>query len=133
MVRLVKDKEVCRPANDPEMQLGEPVSYIDSRKTSVATMTRGVSRFKGRSLPMNKKVLAMKVIRKADMIRNAQEGHLRAERNFLVAAEGSRWIVPLVTAFQDTKHLYLVMNFCIGGDFLGLLIRKNILSEQISK
>ena len=75
----------------------------------------------------------MKVIRKAEMLRNAQEGHLRAERNFLVAAEGSKWVVPLVTSFQDTNHLYLVMDFCVGGDFLGLLIRKNILSEQVTK
>jgi protein-serine/threonine kinase len=37
----------------------------------------------------------MKVIRKSDMLRNSQEGHLRAERDFLVAAEGSRWYVLL--------------------------------------
>lgn len=67
------------------------------------------------------------------MLRNSQEGHLRAERNFLVAAEGSKWVIPLIAAFQDSRHLYLVMDFCIGGDFLGLLIRKNILSEQITK
>ncbi len=36
-------------------------------------------------------VYAMKVIRKADMLRSSQEGHLRAERDFLVASEGSRW------------------------------------------
>ena len=67
------------------------------------------------------------------MLRNSQEGHLRAERDFLVAAEGSEWIVPLLAAFQDNKFLYLVMEFCIGGDFLGLLIRKNVLSEEITK
>lgn len=39
----------------------------------------------------NSKVYAMKVIRKSDMLRTSQEGHLRAERDFLVASEGSRW------------------------------------------
>jgi hypothetical protein len=78
-------------------------------------------------------VYAMKVIRKSDMVRNGQEGHLRAERDFLVAAEGSRWIIPLIASFQDGKHLYLVMEYCIGGDFLGLLIRRNILSEEITR
>jgi tRNA A-37 threonylcarbamoyl transferase component Bud32 len=82
---------------------------------------------------VKKEVYAMKVIRKSDMLRNSQEGHLRAERDFLVCAEGSQWIIPLVAAFQDAKFLYLVMDFCIGGDFLGLLIRKNILSEEITK
>jgi protein-serine/threonine kinase len=41
--------------------------------------------------PKKKEVYAMKVIRKSDMLRNSQEGHLRAERDFLVASEGSRW------------------------------------------
>jgi hypothetical protein len=39
----------------------------------------------------------MKAIRKSDMLRNSQEGHLRAERDFLVAAEGSRW-------YEDSSH-----------------------------
>lgn len=38
-----------------------------------------------------RQVYAMKVIRKSDMIRNSQEGHLRAERDLLAAAEGSNW------------------------------------------
>ena len=38
-----------------------------------------------------RKVYAMKVIRKSTMLRTSQEGHLRAERDFLVASEGSRW------------------------------------------
>lgn len=41
----------------------------------------------------NRKVYAMKVIRKSGMLRTSQEGHLRAERDFLVASEGSRWCV----------------------------------------
>lgn len=75
----------------------------------------------------------MKVIRKSDMLRNSQEGHLRAERDFLVASEKSRWIVPLIASFQDTHNLYLVMDYMVGGDFLGLLIRKNILSEDVTR
>ena len=67
------------------------------------------------------------------MIRNTQEGHLRAERDFLVAAEGSRWVVPLMASFQDNKHLYLVMEYCIGGDFSGLLICKNTLNEDVTR
>jgi len=98
----------------------------------------------------------MKVIRKSDMLRNSQEGHLRAERDFLVSAEGSRWyvnthcvncstfkhldnwlnssrVVPLIASFQDPNNLYLVMDYMPGGDFLGLLIRDNVLTEQVAK
>ncbi|KAF2487416.1 kinase-like domain-containing protein, partial [Neohortaea acidophila] len=70
-------------------------------------------------------VFAMKVIRKSEMLRACQEGHLRAERDFLVGAEGSRWVVPLMASFQDNTNLYLVMEYMIGGDFLGLLLRED--------
>ncbi|KAK6000639.1 hypothetical protein QM012_003364 [Aureobasidium pullulans] len=73
---------------------------------------------------------AMKVIRKAEMIRTSQEGHLRGERDFLVKAEGSQWVIPLIATFQDNTNLYLVMEFMIGGDFLQYLCRHDILSEE---
>jgi hypothetical protein len=37
------------------------------------------------------RVYAMKVIRKSKMLQSSQEGHLWAERDLLVASEGSRW------------------------------------------
>lgn len=80
-----------------------------------------------------KNVFAMKVIRKSEMLLNCQEGHLRAERDFLVASNKSRWIVPLISSFQDKHNLYLIMDYMVGGDFLSLLMRKHILSEEISK
>ncbi|KAF2676832.1 kinase-like protein [Lentithecium fluviatile CBS 122367] len=80
-----------------------------------------------------KQVYAMKVIRKSDMLRNSQEGHLRAERDFLVASENSRWVVPLIASFQDNNNLYLVMEYMVGGDFLGLLLREDILDENVAK
>jgi protein-serine/threonine kinase len=39
----------------------------------------------------------------------------------------------LVASFQDAANLYLVMEYMPGGDFLGLLIRENILSEPVTK
>jgi hypothetical protein len=88
------------------------------------------------SLPSGKPltdVFAMKVIRKSEMLRGCQEGHLRAERDFLVNAEGSRWVVPLIASFQDNTNLYLVMEYMIGGDFLGLLLREDVLDEDVAK
>lgn len=78
-------------------------------------------------------VFAMKVIRKSDMLRACQEGHLRAERDFLVNAEDNRWVVPLIASFQDNTNLYLVMEFMVGGDFLGLLLREDVLDEDVAK
>ncbi len=86
--------------------------------------------------PMTKfrqELFAMKVIRKSDMLRNSQEGHLRAERDFLVASEHARWVVPLFASFQDYSNLYLVMEYMIGGDFLNLLLREDVLDERTAQ
>lgn len=42
-------------------------------------------------------------------------------------------VVPLIASFQDFNNLYLVMDYMPGGDFLGLLIRDNVLSESVTK
>lgn len=42
-------------------------------------------------------------------------------------------VVPLISSFQDLNNLYLVMDYMPGGDFLGLLIRDNVLSEPVTK
>jgi serine/threonine protein kinase len=124
VVRLVREKS----DNDSSSSGSEKyrIDHVDG------TSIRGIE---GLSPPTHKtkQVFAMKVIRKSDMLRNSQEGHLRAERDFLVASENSRWVVPLMAAFQDNTNLYLVMEYMVGGDFLGLLLREDILDESVAK
>lgn len=79
---------------------------------------------------------AMKKLRKADMLRKGQEGHVRAERDVMSAASSSsmsRWIVRLVYSFQDVDHLYLVMEYMGGGDLLNLLIEKDTFEESFAR
>lgn len=144
VVRLVKEKR--RTSTDHEDVLPTRLSTLGtsrqpSRTDLAAAALKATAKDalgplanrKKRRAKARKEVYAMKVIRKSEMVRNSQEGHLRAERDFLVAAAGSRWIVPLITAFQDSHNLYLVMEYCIGGDFLGLLIRRNVLNEEVTR
>lgn len=44
-----------------------------------------------------------------------------------------QWIVTLHYSFQDDEYLYMIMEFCSGGDLMGLLIRKDIFSERATK
>jgi hypothetical protein len=123
VVRLVTERQAKPKSNE---------SLRDDSVTNVANMD-GTAK---RNLPSGKPlsdVFAMKVIRKSEMLRACQEGHLRAERDFLVASEGSRWVVPLIASFQDNTDLYLVMEYMIGGDFLGLLLREDVLEEGVAK
>ncbi|KAI8314608.1 Serine/threonine-protein kinase cbk1 [Colletotrichum sp. SAR11_240] len=105
------------------------MSILGKGSFGVVKLVRKVVRDKYARRKYNE-VYAMKIIRKSDMIRSCQEGHLRAERDFLVAASDSEWIVPLLFSFQDMVNLYLVMDYMPGGDFLGLLIREKVLSES---
>lgn len=114
---------------------GHPASQDGHQRNGTAAISN-VDGTAKHNLPTGKPlsdVFAMKVIRKSDMLRACQEGHLRAERDFLVGAEGSRWVVPLIASFQDNTNLYLVMEYMIGGDFLGLLLREDVLDEEVAK
>ena len=139
VVRLVREKnDTCPgtctlPATSNWRQ--SPREELNNLKATAiealkSTLDGPRSTYRRGSKSPQKEVYAMKVIRKSDMLRNCQEGHLRAERDFLVASEKSRWVVPLISSFQDRTNLYLVMEYMVGGDFLGLLFRKDILKER---
>ena len=134
VVRLVREKGTSTKTvgieEPPLQETSAPnarISPIDLVRSAVDGTKHSRRRFMNGE---KKEVYAMKVIKKSNMIRNSQEGHIRAERDFLVASERSRWVVPLITSFQDSNYLYLVMDYMVGGDFLGLLIRKDILRED---
>ncbi|EEH47632.2 AGC/NDR/NDR protein kinase [Paracoccidioides brasiliensis Pb18] len=138
VVRLVKEKSMdshkTAVADAGRATPRSDLSYIKASAIETLRSAVDVRTSRRRDISkMKKEVYAMKVIRKSEMLRNCQEGHLRAERDFLVASEKSRWIVPLIASFQDVNNLYLVMDYMVGGDFLGLLIRKNILSEDVTR
>merc|ERR1719346_794126 len=76
----------------------------------------------------DKEVYAMKSMRKKDMIQKHQVAHIRAERDLLAAAD-NQWLVKLHFSFQDDEYLYLVMEYCPGGDLMTILMREDILSE----
>ncbi|KAH6914294.1 AGC/NDR protein kinase [Coprinopsis sp. MPI-PUGE-AT-0042] len=82
---------------------------------------------------------AMKQMRKADMLRKGQEGHVRAERDILKSASlvhspgGAEWIVRLHYSFQDRDNLYLVLEYMGGGDLLNLLIERDVFEEDFTR
>ncbi|ELP93503.1 serine/threonine protein kinase, putative [Entamoeba invadens IP1] len=77
-------------------------------------------------------VYAMKVMKKADMIRKNVVDGVLAEKSILEYAS-ARSVVKLFYAFQDVLNLYLVMEFCPGGDLRCLLSHVGALDETTSK
>ena len=77
-------------------------------------------------------VVAIKKMKKQEMIYKNQVAHVRAERDILTLANNP-WIVELKCSFQDENYLYLVMEYLQGGDLMTLLMEKDILSEEMSR
>lgn len=75
-------------------------------------------------------ILAMKKLKKADMLAKEQVAHVRAERDILVAGHSSPWVVKLHYSFQDAKFLYLLMEFLPGGDMMTMLIKYDTFPED---
>ena len=73
-------------------------------------------------------IVAIKKMRKEDMISKNQLMHVRTEKEILTA--DNPWIVKLKYSFQDDYFLYLVMDFLPGGDLMNLLMKKDILTED---
>lgn len=78
----------------------------------------------------NSKIMAMKKLKKDEMMNRNQIQHVRAERDVLVeATHGNEWVVELFYAFQDADYLYIIMEYLPGGDMMTWLIKKDVFSE----
>ncbi|ELP95145.1 cAMP-dependent protein kinase, alpha-catalytic subunit, putative [Entamoeba invadens IP1] len=75
---------------------------------------------------------AMKVMRKDDMIRKNVVDSVLVEKNFLSNAHNNS-VVKLFWAFQDDVNLYLIMEYCPGGDLATLLEQIGCFSEHVAK
>ncbi|XP_020282768.1 rho-associated protein kinase 1 isoform X2 [Pseudomyrmex gracilis] len=67
-----------------------------------------------------KKVYAMKLLSKFEMIKRSDSAFFWEERDIMAHAN-SPWIVQLHFAFQDQKYLYMVMDYMPGGDLVNLM------------
>ncbi|KAG9154076.1 hypothetical protein Leryth_000563 [Lithospermum erythrorhizon] len=77
-------------------------------------------------------IYAMKKLKKSEMLSRGQVEHVKAERN-LLAEVASHCIVKLYYSFQDVEFLYLIMEYLPGGDMMTLLMREDILSEDVAR
>ena len=77
-------------------------------------------------------IVAIKKIKKEVLFNKNQIKHTLDEQDFLSKVD-SPWIVKLKASFQEGDYLYLVMEYLPGGDLMGLLIARDIFTEEESK
>lgn len=75
-------------------------------------------------------IFAMKVLKKATIVRNQKDtAHTKAERNILEAVKHP-FIVDLIYAFQTGGKLYLILEYLSGGELFMHLEREGIFMED---
>lgn len=114
--------------------------YSPADFESLVTIGRGafgeVTVVRGRE---DGRIYAMKRMLKDAMLAKNQVAHVMAERAALSevgeagGASAIDWVVRLHYSFQDSAFLYLVMDLCVGGDLMGLLIKRDTLPEEMAK
>ncbi|XP_077302884.1 citron rho-interacting kinase sticky [Arctopsyche grandis] len=68
-------------------------------------------------------IYAMKTLKKDITLKHQSMAFFEEERD-IMALSKSDWLVRLQHAFQDTAKLFLIMEYCPGGDLAGLLERR---------
>ena len=59
--------------------------------------------------------------------------HIQTEKDILSLNNDNIWITQLKYSFIDNNYIYLIMDYCPGGDFMNYLIKKDILQESEAK
>ena len=76
-----------------------------------------------------KQVYAMKVLKKSEVTRRKQVVHTKTERRIMGATDHP-FIVTLRFAFQSDEKLYMVTDYCRGGELFFHLKRMKVFSED---
>ena len=77
--------------------------------------------------------LALKKLRKTEVIRLKQIEHTNNERKLLVSARNHPFLVQLIGTAQDTGYLYVLMEYVSGGELFSLLRKVKTLPDFVAQ
>ncbi len=80
----------------------------------------------------DQKIYAMKILKKKAMIKRNQVNHIKTERKIMELIDHP-FIVKLIYAFQTAQKLYMVMDYCPGGELFYHIQRVERFNEEAAK
>jgi protein kinase A len=78
----------------------------------------------------NQRYYAVKVLKKQQVVKMKQVEHTNDERRMLQEVKHP-FLITLWGTFQDSKNLYMVMDFVEGGELFSLLRKSQVSSEDV--
>lgn len=78
----------------------------------------------------NQRFYAVKVLKKAQVVKMKQVEHTNDERKMLQKVKQA-FLVTLWGTFQDSKNLYMVMDFVEGGELFSLLRKSQVSKTKL--
>ena len=124
-VWLVRPKEHLTIVSEPEPDLESATPGTPGTPAAVVHHGLGFSR-------ASRSWMAMKVMAKSRVIAEQQVEHVQQERKLLQRLDHP-FVVSLEYAFQSANSLFLVMEFCQGGDLYEAMHSKPIGSRHFSE
>jgi len=88
---------------------------IDSFALGVTLGTGSFGRVRFCNYKENDQIYALKMLKKSEVVRLQQVEHMISERSILIGLNHP-FIVNLAATFQDPKHLYMVLEYVMGGE-----------------
>ncbi|KAA0708964.1 cGMP-dependent protein kinase 2 [Triplophysa tibetana] len=79
----------------------------------------------------HRKYFAMKKVSKKHIVAKKQESHILLERRILQAIQ-CEFIVRLYAGFKDSRYIYMIMEFCSGGEIWTKLKEAGRFEENIA-
>ncbi|TVY28572.1 Protein kinase [Lachnellula hyalina] len=79
------------------------------------------------------KVFALKVLRKVEVIKLKQVDHVNHERSVLADIAGHPFITTLITSFSDHDSLYMLLDYCPGGEVFSYLRKAKRFDENTAR
>ncbi|KAF7311607.1 hypothetical protein MKEN_01063700 [Mycena kentingensis (nom. inval.)] len=82
--------------------------------------------------PSTQNYFAMKVLRKADIVRLRQVEHVNAER-YILSRVQHPFVVDLFATFQDSLNVYMLMSYVPGGELFTHLRRAQRFTPDVTR
>ena len=121
ILHLLQQKAAAYDATLRAERIQDPIGLKDLNKIAVL----GSGAFGNVSLVEYKnRHYALKTLSKGHIVKSCLSSHVKREKNIQMELS-SPFLVSLQSSFQDSAHLYLVLEFVQGGDFFSYLRSRN--------